>query len=352
MRFVPASGLHGEQLRLVTDDGVRLAAVHIAPRVPHSPLEPDFADMADGADEPLELPALPDLASDVLPPVRTAERSAAAALGQDSALAAATDWSAPPLPVPAAALPVAAALAPAAGLPVGTGARTDLAFVVAHGFTGSTRRPAVQRICRRLSAYGAVVASDLRGHGESGGLCTMGADEVLDVDAAVNWARVRGYERVVTVGFSLGGSVVLRHAALVGGVDAVASVSAPSRWYILDTVPMRRVHWLCETTLGRATARMLGTRIGPGWLEPPESPLEVVGRIPPTPLLFVHGDRDSYFPLEHPHALHQAAGPEAQLWIESGYGHAESAMTPVLLDRVAVWLAAHTRLDGSGTIFP
>ncbi len=52
----------------------------------------------------------------------------------------------------------------------------------------------------------------------------------------------------------MGGSVALRHAALRGGVDAVVSVSALSRWFVRDTVPMRRVHWLCETALGRATA--------------------------------------------------------------------------------------------------
>ncbi|HEX5493529.1 MAG TPA: alpha/beta fold hydrolase [Mycobacteriales bacterium] len=220
----------------------------------------------------------------------------------------------------------------------------DLAFVVAHGFTGSTGRPAFRAICRRLSAFGGVVACDFRGHGDSGGRSTVGAREVLDLRAAVRWARDRGYRRVATVGFSMGGSVVLRHAALfrgAAGVDAVVSVSAPSRWYILDTLPMRRVHWLCETALGRATARLMGTRIGRGWHQLPESPVELVGRIPPTPLLVVHGDRDAYFPLEHPRALIAAAGPGAELWVEPGFGHAESGATPDLVDRIAGWLAGH-----------
>ena len=33
--------------------------------------------------------------------------------------------------------------------------------------------------------------------------------------------------------------------------DAVVSVSAVSRWYVRDTTPMQRVHWLLETGLGR-----------------------------------------------------------------------------------------------------
>jgi pimeloyl-ACP methyl ester carboxylesterase len=155
---------------------------------------------------------------------------------------------------------------------------------------------------------------------------------------------------------------VLRHAAgaATGAgllpaqpVDAVVSVSAPSRWYIRDTVPMRRVHWLCETAAGRlAAATLLHTRLGGRWLDVPESPVEVMHRIPPTPLLLVHGDRDAYFPVEHATALAAAAGTGAELWLVPGFGHAEAATTPALLDRIAAW-TLH-RLDcppmgGTGT---
>ena len=56
------------------------------------------------------------------------------------------------------------------------------------------------------------------------------ATEVLDVEAVVDWARELGYERVATVGFSMGATIVVRHAALCAGVVAVAAVSGPSRW--------------------------------------------------------------------------------------------------------------------------
>jgi pimeloyl-ACP methyl ester carboxylesterase len=229
-----------------------------------------------------------------------------------------------------------------------------LAFVLCHGFTGSHRRPAVHRLAVRLTRYGGVVAIDFRGHGGSAGRSTVGDAEVLDVDAAVGWARAR-YDRCVTVGFSMGGSVVLRHAAgaatgsglaPVHPVDAVVSVSAPSRWYIRDTVPMRRVHWLIETRLGRATAAtLMRTRLHPRWPAVPEAPVEVMHRIPPIPLLLVHGDRDAYFPVQHATALAAAAGPGAELWLEPGFGHAESHVTPALLDRVANWVQTQLRTD-------
>ncbi len=107
----------------------------------------------------------------------------------------------------------------------------DVCFVLAHGFTCSWRQPALRRIAAALNAHGGVLALDFRGHGRSGGHTTVGDREVLDVDAAVAAARRRGYEHIVVTGFSMGGAIVVRHAALHGGVDAVVSVSAPARWY-------------------------------------------------------------------------------------------------------------------------
>jgi pimeloyl-ACP methyl ester carboxylesterase len=234
----------------------------------------------------------------------------------------------------------------------------DLAFVLCHGFTGASSRPAVRRIATRLTRYGGVIAVDFRGHGGSAGRSTVGDAEVLDVDAAVGWARRAGYARCAALGFSMGGSVVLRHAAgaatgaglaPVQPVDAVASVSAPSRWYIRDTVPMRRVHWLCETAVGRLTAAtLLHTRLGSRWQALPESPVEVMHRIPPMPLLVVHGDRDAYFPVEHATALAAAAGTGAELWVIPGFGHAEAAITPALLDRIAGWFLHRPRTQVAG----
>jgi pimeloyl-ACP methyl ester carboxylesterase len=105
---------------------------------------------------------------------------------------------------------------------------------------------------------------------------------------------------------------------------------------------MRRVHWAIETRVGRLVARrMLGTRISSaGWPEVPESPVEVVGRISPIPLLLVHGDADHYFPVEHPQALYDAAREPKELWLLEGFGHAESGATPEILDRIGAHLPA------------
>jgi pimeloyl-ACP methyl ester carboxylesterase len=212
-------------------------------------------------------------------------------------------------------------------------------FVLAHGFTCSWRQPVLRRIAGALNARGGVVALDLRGHGRSGGHSTVGDREVLDVDAAVAAARRRGYRRIVVTGFSLGGAVAVRHAALHGGVDAVVSVSAPARWYYRGTVPMRRVHWVIERRLGRLAVRLArGTRIASGgWDTVPAAPHEIAGRIAPAPLLVVHGDADAFFPLDHAHQLYGAASEPKELWIEPAFSHAEVAATPDLIERIAKW---------------
>jgi pimeloyl-ACP methyl ester carboxylesterase len=243
----------------------------------------------------------------------------------------------------------------------GQGDSGHLAIVVAHGFTGALDRPAVREVARLMSRHGAVVTFSFRGHGRSGGRSTVGDLEVLDLDAAVAWARSLGHARVATLGFSMGGSVVLRHAGRGGGTapgfrtDAVVAVSSPARWYYRGTAPMRRLHWVVTRPAGRLVSRVgLGTRIHPrDWDPVPRSPVEAVPFIAPTPLLIVHGDRDGYFPLDHPLSLAAAADPAtSELWIERGFGHAENAADGALLDRVGLWMSRSTGGGGWAMMDP
>lgn len=215
------------------------------------------------------------------------------------------------------------------------------AVVVGHGFTNSTRTPATKAVIDGFARHAAVYAADFRGHGHSRGRASVGRDEHLDLDAVVRLARADGYRTVWTVGFSMGASVVLLHAAQgTHRPDRVVAVSAPSRWFIRDTLAMRRVHWLLEHPLGGVTGRLIGVRLGTPWTEVPITPLEAVSRIAPIPLLLVHGAADHYFGPDHALALRAASHGHAQLWIEPGMTHAESATGPDLIDRIARWLHA------------
>ncbi len=216
---------------------------------------------------------------------------------------------------------------------------SSLGYVVGHGFTGSSTAMHVQAICRHLAATGAsVLAPDFRGHGRSGGRCTLGQSEVHDVAAAVEFLRAEGLKSIAALGWSMGGSIVLRYAGLGGDADAVVSVSSPAHWWERGTPAMRLVHWAVETRLGRLSTRLLRrTRLCAGWDQLPESPVELVDRIAPTPLLIVHGDADHYFPSRHAELL-AAAAPSAELWLEPGMGHAETATSERLVGRIDRWV--------------
>ena len=70
-----------------------------------------------------------------------------------------------------------------------------------------------------------------------------------DLDAAMTWTRAQRYDRVTMVGFSMGAAVALRQSAIgAAPLDAVAAVSAPSRWYMRESVSMRKSHGETATT--------------------------------------------------------------------------------------------------------
>lgn len=233
-------------------------------------------------------------------------------------------------------------------------------FVVSHGFTGGWRRPDNRAIALALKDFGGVVSYDSRGHGESSGVTTIGDQEVLDLDAALGYARWLGAERLVTVGFSMGGSIVLRQAALADAArrpDAVVSVSAAGFWFYKGTPPMRLLHRAVGTRTGRAVLRTaFGTRVtDQEWTDPlPLSPSESAAMIPPVPLLVVHGDRDTYFPVEHARTIEAGAAEGARrrgvedhttAWLVKGFAHAESATDADLVARIGAWARTSLRAD-------
>lgn len=64
--------------------------------------------------------------------------------------------------------------------------------VVAHGLTANKDEPRVVSLCAALQRQGfEVIAYDSRGHGQSGGQCTLGDLERHDVAAVVRWAPSR-----------------------------------------------------------------------------------------------------------------------------------------------------------------
>src|SRR5688500_10237163 len=113
--------------------------------------------------------------------------------------------------------------------------KSETLLLYVHGFMSSKNHRRVPDFVEACSAFSDVMAIDLRGHGDSEGGCTMSDREVLDVEATYAYARSLGYKRFISVGSSMGGATMIRHAALYQNVDAVATIGA-----FADS---RSIHW-------------------------------------------------------------------------------------------------------------
>jgi alpha-beta hydrolase superfamily lysophospholipase len=193
--------------------------------------------------------------------------------------------------------------------------------VLVHGFSATKNDPKVVALALRLCQRGLdVVSYDARGHGASGGTCTLGDLEHLDVAAAVAWARQQA-PRTVLVGASMGGVAVLRHAAGGTEVAGVVSVSSPAEWRMPLRVRALLTGGLTRTTPGRwVSARRLGVRVHPVWTSP-EPPRVLAPRVT-SPLAIVHGNRDRLIPPRAALDLYASAGGSRLLVLVPEMGHA------------------------------
>lgn len=210
-------------------------------------------------------------------------------------------------------------------------------LVFCHGFMGWHRKRRIVEFIEELARSFTVYALDLRGHGDSGGLCTFGDLEYLDVAAVAGLARSEGAGPLATFGASMGGIGVLRHAAYRGGVDAVVVVSTPARWDGHRSTAVDRLRWLTASAGGRGLARALGFRLTTEW-QWPEEPEDVVGRVAPTPLILVHGTDDHFFDEEQAWRLYRRAGDPKRLLLATRFGHAEDGFSPAFAGLVAARL--------------
>lgn len=221
--------------------------------------------------------------------------------------------------------------------------------VLVHGFVNSSRSPGIHAFAHRLARRAHVVVPDMRGHGRSGGACSMGRHEPLDVAAAV--AAAPAGSPVVTVGTSLGGAAVLLHAGTSGGVAGVVSVSAPA-WGELDRAGTQRVRRWVSGRAGRAMlAALLRTRVGPDCVYLPEA-AGVVENIAPAFTIVVHDPDDWYFGPAHAESIHRWAAPPKDLWWYPGGGHGGDLLTPAFAERLLAELAARLSAGGPASAPP
>ena len=212
------------------------------------------------------------------------------------------------------------------------------AVIVCPGFFQSSQTPTFQRLSRALAEQHNVIAMDFRGHGRSGGRYTFSAKEGADLEAVLEWARAR-YTRLGVIGFSMGGAIAINTLSRSAErVRSLIAISAPSTF---EQIEFR--FWMPEAIRTGLQGMERGAGCRPGnLLLPKERPIEVVSRLAPLPVLFIHGTRDVIVGVDHSRRLHAAAAEPKRLAIIEGGSHAQAMFrddprpfTNLLLD----WLA-------------
>jgi fermentation-respiration switch protein FrsA (DUF1100 family) len=200
-------------------------------------------------------------------------------------------------------------------------------LVICHGFPSeqgvpNTPNRGYQQLADRLAAdTGWVVLTfSFRGTSDSTGNFSLGgwlADLKLAIDVLFEGG---GVDAVWLCGFAAGGALALCAAGEDPRIRGVAAFSAPADFAERATDARRFV----------AQARAAGVIRDPDF--PPDldawarelreiRPLNLVGKIPPRPILLVHGANDEVVPVLDARALADATFAQVELRVLAGAGH-------------------------------
>lgn len=163
---------------------------------------------------------------------------------------------------------------------------------------------------------------DFRYFGESEGrYTTVGAREVMDLEAAVAYAQSRGIERIGAWGFSLGGAVALMGVPRIPAMRAVVAESSFADLSSMARDSYRYLWWL-KYPMGELTGLWARLFLG---VNPREvSPAKAI-RGSRIPILLIHSRDDQTIPFAHAERLREALSdnPKAEFWFREGLGHGE-----------------------------
>lgn len=229
--------------------------------------------------------------------------------------------------------------------PAPDGARASVVLV--HGFSASASEDRVVALAEALHAAGyGVLVHDARGHGASGGECTLGNCERLDVDAAVRSVQADDRSNapanvdlpIVVVAASMGAIAALGYQHdHPGELRGLVTVSCPAHWHLpLNGRGLASVV-LTQTPVGRWVARrQMNVRIARRLHRPPP-PVELIAGVD-VPIAILHGRDDPFIAPSAADDLYAAARDPRTLVVIDGMGHAYEAESIQPIIAAVAWV--------------
>jgi fermentation-respiration switch protein FrsA (DUF1100 family) len=172
---------------------------------------------------------------------------------------------------------------------------------------------------------------DYRGYGKSGGTTTVEGIH-LDAEAALEkiFTLPGAHDRIVIYGKSLGGAVAIHTVANTPYKDRIKGLIVESAF--ADYRMMARGE-IAKTIIGWPVQYPLSLLVNNDY-----SPMKWIRKVPPVPLLIIHGTRDAVVPVEHGRVLFEAAAEPKQYWELPGLGHVKSWTDEATRKRLLAYL--------------
>jgi pimeloyl-ACP methyl ester carboxylesterase len=231
-------------------------------------------------------------------------------------------------------------------------AAKTLAVVAIHGRAGD-RTAYLPHAAMLHGAAAAVALIDLRENGLSDGRgrgTALAMREAEDALAVASELRRRGYEKIVLLGCSLGGSAVLVAAARDSSIAGVIAENPIECFgaYLRDNLQARlngrglSTQW-ASSAWGHLVVSLTRLRLG---LMRFDDPVDVIADIAPRPVLVIHEENDPVVMVAHSRNLAMRAGPGARLVTFPTAGHCKSFETsPIAFAREVQRLLASVSAD-------
>ncbi|HVL27662.1 MAG TPA: alpha/beta fold hydrolase [Acidimicrobiales bacterium] len=199
-------------------------------------------------------------------------------------------------------------------------------LVLCHGFPSAPGGAAASgqnypALASRLAAETGwtVLTFNFRGAGGSEGNFSLGG-WFADLRAAVARLREEGVSGAWIAGSSTGGALAICAAAADPSIRGVAAMAAPATFDMWAAHPRRFLDH--ARTIGVIRDRSFPPDVDHWSAELSElRPLDVVGKVPPRPVLLMHGTDDDVVPVQDARTLATAAGNRVDLRLVHGAGH-------------------------------
>lgn len=196
-------------------------------------------------------------------------------------------------------------------------------IIICHGIKQYKDSLTFTMMAREFEDDYDVINMDLRGHGRSGGKCTLTALEVYDLKAVVDYAYKK-HKKIGVIGFSLGAATSILTAATYKNIHSLILVSPFAKLAHVNFKfwKMSAVFSIFSNIKNNLRDKGRSVKIGNVFLDK-KDPIDVIDKISNTPILFLHGAKDWVIDPSHSQRLYQKANPPKRLIIFENAVHAE-----------------------------